>query len=384
VEAGLTDRESATLAALAWQEDYCYPEQSLAPTPVIVEWLPERVGIPPSTTAIAPLMAIGFDDPIASREPRREPPRRSLLSELSRPVKARYGAAAAVVGALAVFGAYQFGRQLGSLLPMPAPPMLTDAEHAPNRPAPAPGPDASSARVPPYQADALKGDPAAEYNLAVLYSRGDEGLPLDWALAASWFRKSADAGNPPAQFNLGVLYQKGLGVERDASEAVKWYRSAAESGYAAAEYNLGVALADGQGAAQNANAAARWYRAAALQGLTPAMVNLAILYEQGNGVGFSLPDAYAWYRAAARRGDTAAETRAHELFERFAGPAKAQAVIAAARTVDALGETGSPAPAAGGKGDAALMPGTWFGQVPGTETDAKPEAKARHASLGSR
>jgi TPR repeat protein len=183
--------------------------------------------------------------------------------------------------------------------------------------APEPAPiDQAAMRAAAYLERANAGDAAAQYNLAVLYARG-EGLAQDYGSAAAWFVKAAASGNLAAQFNLGVLYQRGLGVPQDSTVALRWYRRAAERHYPPAEYNLAVAYAEGQGTPRDPVAAARWYHQAAMQGLVPAMINFAILYEKGEGVERSPLEAYAWYRTAAQRGDAVAEKRGGELFSEF-------------------------------------------------------------------
>jgi TPR repeat protein len=173
-----------------------------------------------------------------------------------------------------------------------------------------------AARAGSYMVQAKAGDPAAQYDVGVLYARGD-GLVQDYASAFSWFHTAATQGNVAAQYNLGVLYAEGRGVPADQSEALNWYRSAADQNHPGAQFNLALAYAQGAGTDQDYAAAARWYERAARQGLTPAMINLAILYEQGNGVERSLIDAYAWYNVAAERGDAGGKQRAGVLFQQF-------------------------------------------------------------------
>jgi TPR repeat protein len=52
------------------------------------------------------------------------------------------------------------------------------------------------------------------------------------------FRVDAQAGDAEAQFNLGVMYDRGQGVPQDDVQAAEWYRKAAEQGHAAAQNNL--------------------------------------------------------------------------------------------------------------------------------------------------
>ena len=62
-------------------------------------------------------------------------------------------------------------------------------------------------------------DANAQYNLGLKFAKG-EGVPQDFAVAMSWYRKAADQGNASAQNSLGVMYAKGQGVPRDNAAAV--------------------------------------------------------------------------------------------------------------------------------------------------------------------
>src|SRR2546423_1753112 len=73
------------------------------------------------------------------------------------------------------------------------------------------------------------------------YRRGD------FAAALQQWRPIAEAGDPHAQYNLGLLYARGEGVAQDYRQAAEWYEKAAQQGVAAAQYNLGVIYANGQG-----------------------------------------------------------------------------------------------------------------------------------------
>ena len=47
---------------------------------------------------------------------------------------------------------------------------------------------------------------------------------------AEYLTKAAEAGNQEGQYLLGVCCEKGMGVEKDLSEAAGWYRRAAKAG----------------------------------------------------------------------------------------------------------------------------------------------------------
>jgi uncharacterized protein len=70
----------------------------------------------------------------------------------------------------------------------------------------------------------------AQYNLAVMYDDG-QGVPQDYAVAMSWYRKAAEQGDPDAQVNLGILYGMGQGVPQDYVIAHMWFNLAASGGH---------------------------------------------------------------------------------------------------------------------------------------------------------
>ncbi len=83
-----------------------------------------------------------------------------------------------------------------------------------------------------------QGDAVAQYNLGVLYEKG-QGAPQDYAQARQWYEKAAAQEHAKAQSNIGLLYAKGHGVPRNVVQAHKWYNLAGANGY-----NRGVELRD--------------------------------------------------------------------------------------------------------------------------------------------
>jgi len=259
-------------------------------------------------------------------------------------------ALALILVAIASYGGGLLLTKLTSAPPPAAAPQKQEATPEPIAAPPLPSaPAASSSNVPTdptaraafYIVRAKAGDARAQYDLGVLYARGD-GLVQDYASAASWFHAAAAQGNVAAEYNLGVLYAGGLGVPRNPTEAVNWYRSAADQNHPGAQFNLAIANAQGVGTKRDLAAAARWYQRAAQQGLGPAMVNLAILYEQGSGLSRSLIDAYAWYSAAGERGEPQVKRRADELLRHFNDSDKVRAEGLAATIKAALDGTTQP------------------------------------------
>ena len=124
---------------------------------------------------------------------------------------------------------------------------------------------------------AVRGDPAAQYNLGLMLSRGQGAAP-DFAGASAWFRKAAAQGHPGGQFNLGLLYQTGQGVKRDLAAAAGWYLKAANQGYVGAQSRLGAMLAAGEGGPRDDAQAAKWFREAARQGDPDAAFAVGLIY----------------------------------------------------------------------------------------------------------
>jgi TPR repeat protein len=63
-------------------------------------------------------------------------------------------------------------------------------------------------------------------------------------------RSRADKGDSTAQYNLGLMYAKGQEVPRDYDEAVKWFKKAADQEDANCQYILLVMYKRGRAVAQ--------------------------------------------------------------------------------------------------------------------------------------
>ena len=116
-------------------------------------------------------------------------------------------------------------------------------------------------------------------------------------------KAKADQGNASAQYNLAILYYKGDGVDKDSAESAKWFRKAAEQGDDQAQYNLGVMYAHGNGVPNDDTEAANWFRRAAEQGSANAQFQLGLAYFLGKGVPEDIVQSYKWFNLAAARGD---------------------------------------------------------------------------------
>lgn len=163
-----------------------------------------------------------------------------------------------------------------------------------------------------FKAGAERGDRVAQYDLAMLYWRG-EGVPRNRELALKWLQKAVDAQLSSAQFVLGQVYESGDGLPRDLQQATRLFEAAARQGHRDAQVSVATQYYLGRGAPQDYGRAARWYRAAAEQGDVGAQYLLASQYEHGLGLKKDWREAVRWYALAGQQGDQAGLLKARAL-----------------------------------------------------------------------
>ena len=192
----------------------------------------------------------------------------------------------------------------------------------PGPPLPSPAHPAGADKLPAavgsagLRAAAVKGDAAAEYEIAVRFAEG-RGIPQDLTTAAEWFERSAKQGLVLAQFRLGALYEKGMGVKKDTDNARRLYAAAGQAGNAKAMHNLAVLYAEGIDGKPDYQTAAKWFRKAADYGVSDSQYNLGILYARGIGIEPNLAEAYKWFALAAREGDKEAAKKRDDVGARL-------------------------------------------------------------------
>lgn len=81
--------------------------------------------------------------------------------------------------------------------------------------------------------------PNFQYDLALWYYYGKEGVRVDKERAFKLFKRAAQQGLGAAQNNLAAMYYYGEGIPKpDKEAALTWFRQAAKKGYARAQLNL--------------------------------------------------------------------------------------------------------------------------------------------------
>jgi localization factor PodJL len=218
---------------------------------------------------------------------------------------------------------------------------------------------------PALRAAALKGDPAAAYEIGVRYAEG-KSVASSFDEAAKWYERAAQGGVVPAIFRLGTLYEKGLSVKKDVETARRYYVQAAERGNAKAMHNLAVLEADGGGKGANYKSAAQWFRQAADRGVADSQFNLGILYARGIGVEQNLAESFKWFSLAAEQGDVDATRKRDDIAKRLDPQSLAAARLAI--------QTFTPEPQPDDAVNVASPPGGWD-SAPLQANTAKPAAK---------
>jgi TPR repeat protein len=175
-------------------------------------------------------------------------------------------------------------------------------------------PDSSlPASMKAIEAQAFKGVPEAQHDLAAIYTAGHAGVRQDYSRAAYWFNQAAGQGVSNAAYNLGVLNHQGLGMKGNMDEAIRWYMKAGEMGHPEAQYNLGIAFIEGIGVPYDPARAARYFENAAGKGIKEAAYNLGLIHENGL-LGTPEPDkALVWYKTAADAGSPEAKAALEQL-----------------------------------------------------------------------
>jgi len=119
-----------------------------------------------------------------------------------------------------------------------------------------------------YQKAALEKDKDALYHLALILLQKEEP---DFKNAATLLGEAAKQGHPNAQYNLAVMYQKGDGVDQNDQKALYWYEKAAEAKLPIAQYNLGMIYFAGEIVAKDEQKAKELWEKAADQGFEKAI-----------------------------------------------------------------------------------------------------------------
>lgn len=75
----------------------------------------------------------------------------------------------------------------------------------------------------------------AEFNLGLIYTKGEHGIVENYQEAAKWYGLAAEGGMKEAQVNLAICYLSGQGVPRNPEKGVEWLKKAARQRFQKAQ-----------------------------------------------------------------------------------------------------------------------------------------------------
>jgi cell division protein FtsN len=187
---------------------------------------------------------------------------------------------------------------------------------------------------------AVAGDADAQFNLAQAYKLG-RGVPLDPALAESWFRKAAVQGHLQAEDNYGLaLFQS-----NKKTEALPWLEKSVARGEPRTQLVLGTMLFNGDGVPRDYPRAYALMTRASASGLQSASQTLAQMDQYISPAdrekGTALARQYA-AQTAMQPARPSAPTRRPTVVE--PRPAPRPQVAQATRTPDRPAPVAKPAP----------------------------------------
>lgn len=153
-----------------------------------------------------------------------------------------------------------------------------------------------------FEKAAAQGHAAALYNLGVLAIPDDGTTKPDFAKAADYFRRAADAGDGNGAYSYGVLLRDGKGVPLDTAQSAIWLKRAADGGVIAGQVEYAIVLFNGIGVERDEGGAAKIFKLAAARKNPIAQNRLAHLYLGGRGVPQDIVQAALWHSFAKAAG----------------------------------------------------------------------------------
>ncbi|MCR5216135.1 MAG: sel1 repeat family protein [Lachnospiraceae bacterium] len=154
--------------------------------------------------------------------------------------------------------------------------------------------------------EANRGDGRAMYELAYIYTYGNEEVAVDYKAANEWIDRANLKGVGDAMNLRGDMYQWALGTPTDLKEALTWYKKAALNGSTTGMVNTGIMYLDGQGVDQDFATALEYFEKAAKAGDAAGMNRYGVMYFNAWGVDQDYAVAFEWISKAAEGGNVSA------------------------------------------------------------------------------
>ena len=125
------------------------------------------------------------------------------------------------------------------------------------------------------------------------FSRGEHGLPHDYAKALELWHRAGELGDAKSYQSIGCAYKIGRGVEKDEMKAMQYTKLAAMGGHVEARHNLGAYEAR----SGNYDRALKHWTIAVKGGCNDSLQKVKILYSRGHATKDDFAKALRSYQA---------------------------------------------------------------------------------------
>jgi TPR repeat protein len=150
-----------------------------------------------------------------------------------------------------------------------------------------------------------------------------QGVDVNMKWSVSYYRTAALLSDADGMYNFGRCLEYGKGVDRDLIRSAKYYRLSSAKHHSSAQNSFGICLERGFGVAKNIRLAAQYYKLAAEQGHPDGANNFGFCLENGRGVVKNFELAVKYYKFASDRGHSEAKynyNRCLRLLEKWEAP----------------------------------------------------------------
>ena len=161
---------------------------------------------------------------------------------------------------------------------------------------------------------ATEGNPLAQYELALMYKRGNKGIKQSFRKAYQWLEKAAEQGHAPSQYELALIYHEGrkrflFRPGKNLRQAYYWLIEASKQGHAEALSKLTDMVCNNEGSKEDVNKAIEFFEGASEQEIPGAQDCLDHIRNKGIGVaGTGLIVVTGAEQAQAQESGSIAET----------------------------------------------------------------------------
>ena len=166
-----------------------------------------------------------------------------------------------------------------------------------------------------FREGAIKGESWSQHAYGRQLIDGTGGIQ-DNIEGINWIKKSAYAGYIDAQYDLAVSYDLGLnGVIENKKDARYWYYQAAMQGDDEAQFYLGIMFMEGEGGIQDNIEGINWIEKSANAGNLDAMYQLGYIYKYGEyEISVSEEESIYWLKIASELGDIESQFQLGTLY----------------------------------------------------------------------